>query len=177
MGKIAESEEAWWLRRVCQRSHCCCIRMLATKFGLRVPSVKDVLVPHSKGSAVLQAVPTTDLVTCHSGARHYQAQHGHSDCPQPCGRHNTPDLRTNGMLCQMHPAEGYWLFRGAPRRTDVYGAMFGSHQVCWAFPTRSPCLAGRHSNSITVQDGQCTLRMGGQGKRQCMFRRSLLQKS
>ena len=30
------------------------------------------------------------------------------------------------------------------------------------------CLAGKQSNSITVQDGQCLLRMGGQGKRQYM---------
>ena len=66
----------------------------------------------------------------------------------------------------MHPGEGYWLFRGAQRGTGVYGAVFGSHQLCWAFPIRSPCLAGKHSNSITVQDGQCTLRMGEKEKRQ-----------
>ena len=48
--------------------------------------------------------------------------------------------------------------------------MFGSHQMCTLFSTRSPYLAGKHSNlhSITAQDGPSTvtLRMGGQGKRQ-----------
>ena len=47
-GEIAESEEAWWLRRACQRSRCRLIRMLADKFGLRVPSVEDVLALHRK---------------------------------------------------------------------------------------------------------------------------------
>ena len=50
--------------------------------------------------------------------------------------------------------------------------MFGSHQMCTLFSTRSPYLAGKHSNlhSITAQDGPSTvtLRMGGQGKRQYM---------
>ena len=50
----------------------------------------------------------------------------------------------------------------------MYGAMFVSHQVCGTFPTRSPCLAGKHSNSITVHNGPCTVRMGEKGKRQYM---------
>ena len=40
---IAESEEARWLRRACQRSCCRMIKMLADKYGLRVPAVEDVL--------------------------------------------------------------------------------------------------------------------------------------
>jgi hypothetical protein len=48
----------------------------------------------------------------------------------------------NGLLCQMNPAEGYWLFKGSPRsssRGTSFGSMFGSSAVCGMFPTRSPC--------------------------------------
>ena len=145
-GDVADSEEAWWLKRASQRARCRLIKMLADKFGVRVPCVEDVLA-FSKG-AVLQCVPTTDTVE-HDLVRlntHTVAVHNLA----------VDSTRiTNGILCQMHPAEGYWLFRGAPRGTGVHGAMFGSHATCGAFPTRSPRLPGnfKHKNSIAVQDG------------------------
>ena len=48
----------------------------------------------------------------------------------------------NGLLCQMNPAEGYWLFKGSPRsssRGTSFGSMFGCADTCGVFPTRSPC--------------------------------------
>ena len=161
--EIVDSEEAWWLRRACQRARCRLIKMLADKFGVRVPSVEDVLAfAGAKDRAILQAVPTTDTV------EHDLARLG----PSTVALHNLAvdtTRITNGILCQMHPAEGYWLFRGAPRGTGVHGAMFGSHAVCGAFPTRSPRLPGaaKHPNSVAVQDGAHVMRFGqgGRGER------------
>lgn len=149
-GEIADSEEAWWLRRAGQRARCRLIRMLARKFGLKVPSVEDVLA-YGADREILQAVPTTDTV------EHDLARIGKETVAVYNLSADTTRL-TNGLLCQMHPAEGYWLFRGAPRGTGVHGAMFGSHGVCGAFPTRSPCLPGKHPNAISVQDGPSVLR-------------------
>jgi hypothetical protein len=160
-GEIADSEEAWWLRRASQRSRSRLTRMLAEKFGLRIQMVEDVLAysTDGRGKAVLQAVPTTDTV------EHDLARIGQGVAVYNLSADTT--RLTNGLLCQMHPAEGYWLFRGAPRGTGVHGAMFGSHQVCGAFPTRAPCLPARHPNAIAVQDGPSILREGG-GKRHFM---------
>ena len=69
---------------------------------------------------------------------------------------------TNGIVCQMHPSEGYWLFRGAPRGNGVNGAMFGNHRVCGAFPSRSPNLPVKAArNAVLVQDGKEIVRMDG----------------
>ena len=79
---------------------------------------------------------------------------------------------TNGILCQMYPSEGYWLFRGAPRGAGTNGAMFGSQKVCGAFPTRSPPIptpSAKHLNAVLVQDGKEIVRAGGvQGRQHYM---------
>jgi hypothetical protein len=75
---------------------------------------------------------------------------------------------TNGILCQMHPAEGVWLFRGAPRGTGLHGAMFGNHGVCGSFPTRAPTvstgLAGLKA-STNLHDGASVVRLSDGGRR------------
>eukprot|EP00961_Rhodomonas_salina_P117832 1585941-Rhodomonas_salina.1 len=39
----------------------------------------------------------------------------------------------------MHPNEGLWLFRGAPRpnASNAFGGMFGDPQRCGVFPTHT----------------------------------------
>ena len=151
-GEVADSEEVWWLRKACQRARCRLIRMLGEEFGLRVHSVEDVLAhPESEESTVLMAVPTVDTIE-HDMAR----RDGRTVSVMNAAVDTT--RVTNGIICQMHPSEGYWLFRGAPRGTGVHGAMFGAHDVCGAFPTRAPLIAGKHPNAITVQDGGCVVR-------------------
>ncbi len=47
--------------------------------------------------------------------------------------------------------------------------MFGSQQVCGAFPTRSPLVpaaSSKHMNAVVVQDGPCILRDGKPPARQ-----------
>ena len=154
VGEIADSEEAWWLRRACQRARCRLIAMLAAKFGVKVGCVDDVQAYYTKKGQML-AVPTTDTVE-HDICKLYNNS--------SVAVHNlTVDTTriTNGVLCQMHPSEGYWLFRGAQRGTGVYGAMFGSHHTCGAFPTRSPLLpvlTARSRNAVMVQDSACIIR-------------------
>lgn len=163
--EIAESEEAWWLRRTSQRARCRLIKMLADKFGVRVQCVDDVLA-YTKTRECKQellAVPTTDTVEHDIAKRDAVTVSVHNLCV------DTTRV-TNGILCQMHPSEGYWLFRGAPRGAGVNGAMFGSHRVCGSFPTRSPAIPA-HSvrnigNAMLVQDGKEIVRLEGGGAKQ-----------
>ena len=158
-GEVVESEEAWWLRKVCQRARCRLLRMLAEEFKLKVQCVEDVLAhPESEegGGTVLLAVPTTDTI------EHEMAKKDRTGVLVLNAAVDTTKV-TNGILCQMHPSEGYWLFRGAPRGTGVHGAMFGGHEVCGAFPTRAPLVTGKHPHAITVQDGGCVVREGKRG--------------
>ena len=165
-GEVAESEEAWWLRRACQRSRCRLVKMLADHFGVRVKSVEDVLAhPDSASdsySAVLQAVPSTDTVEHDMTKR--------DGCFVTIHNSAVDTTRiTNGILCQMHPAEGVWLFRGAPRGTGVHGAMFGNHGVCGSFPTRAPTictsLAGSKTTTANLHDGASVVRLSENSRR------------
>jgi hypothetical protein len=38
--EVAESEEAWWLKKACQRSRCRLVKGLADAFGLKVPNIQ-----------------------------------------------------------------------------------------------------------------------------------------
>jgi hypothetical protein len=172
-GEVADSEEAWWLRKACQRARNRLIKMLADDFDVRVPCVEDVLAHPVSGDGcetpragrgarpVLMAVPTTDTIE-HDIAR--------NDTSTVIVMNSAIDTTrvTNGILCRMHPSEGYWLFRGAPRGTGVHGAMFGNHRVCGAFPTRSPAVTARQPNAIAVRDRPYVVRaeegIKGQGQ-------------
>jgi hypothetical protein len=166
-GEVSDSEEAWWLRRACQRSRCRLLKMLADHFSVRIQSVEDVLahpdtLPGS-GKATLMAVPTTDTVDNDMTRRDGKFVTIHNACV------DTTRI-TNGILCQMHPAEGVWLFRGAPRGTGVYGAMFGSQGVCGAFPTRAPVVEVSARASARAHDGSCIVRSGdARGERHMCF--------
>jgi hypothetical protein len=165
--EMAESEEAWWLRRTCQRARCRLIKMLADKFEVKVQCVDDVLAysshssrsshsSHSTPTDELMAVPMTDTVE-HDISKKGGTVSVYNSCV------DTTRI-TNGILCQMHPSEGYWMFRGAPRGAVVNGAMFGSTSVCGAFPTRSPHIHIAQSArypSLLVQDGKEIVRVGG----------------
>jgi hypothetical protein len=127
--------------------------MLAAKFGVRVSCVDDVQAYYTKEGQLL-AVPTTDTVE-HDICKLFGSNAAVHNLAVDTTR------ITNGILCQMHPSEGYWLFRGAQRGTGVHGAMFGSHQACGAFPTRAPLVppsTAKGMNAVVVQDGGCIIR-------------------
>ena len=159
-GEVADSEEAWWLRKACQRTRNRLIKMIADEFGMHVPCVEDVLAHPLAGEAtesstprghntptppVLMAVPTTDTIE-------HDLMRGESQTVMVMNSAIDTTKMTNGIICRMHPSEGYWLFRGAPRGTGMHGAMFGNHRVCGAFPTRSPIVTAKHPNAISVRD-------------------------
>jgi hypothetical protein len=72
----------------------------------------------------------------------------------------------NGIVANMHPSEGVWLFRGAQRNTS-YGGMFGDHGVCGAFPTSAPQV--KRQQSITVQDAHTVVRMHSQPVKKAQY--------
>ena len=195
-GEVSDSEEAWWLRKACQRSRCRLIKMLTDHFGVRVQSVDDILAhpdtkhvgfrrpkhnpvteydlidfspnytlesktsqySNSTNTDIAIAVPTIDTVEHDMTRRDGKYVTIHNSCV------DTTRI-TNGILCQMHPAEGVWLFRGAPRGTGVYGAMFGSQASCGAFPTRAPVVEVLARAMARAHDGSCVVRAESTEKR------------
>ena len=147
------SEESWWLRRASYRSRCRIIAECAKVFGISVKNIKDIhsfdsAVPASASASMAEngdgdssmagstmsggvrmAVPTIDTVThdmCISSTTHpNDTVHLFDGCV------NINDIR-NGILCSMHPSEGYWIFKGAQNRAhgaNAYGIswnIFGS---------------------------------------------------
>lgn len=149
--EIADSEEAWWLRKACQRGRCRLIKQLADAFGLRVQTIQDIQA-HSPASV---AVPLTDTLE-HDVARHgdvVSVYNGCCDTTKPF----------NGILARMHPAEGYWLFRGA-NRGGGFGSTFGDRRVCGAFPVAQPRVD--RAQSVSVQAGsECLVRLSARQER------------
>jgi hypothetical protein len=68
----------------------------------------------------------------------------------------------NGILSRMHPAEGYWLFKGASRGGG-FGSTFGDRRVCGAFPVVQPRVD--RVQSVAVPGGaECVVRLQEQAK-------------
>ena len=151
-GEVADSEEAWWLKRSCQRARCRLIKMLADWFGVKIRYVEDVQA-YLQTPPILQAVPTTETLEHDISRRDSNTVVVHNLAADST-------RVTNGTLCQMHPSEGLWLFKGGSRGSSPYGAMFGHHRVCGAFPTRAPCVSGRHPNTVAVRMGPDIVREG-----------------
>ena len=155
-GEIADSEETWWLRRCCHRARCRLVKMIADWFGIRVRYVEDVQA-YMQTPPILQAVPTTETIE-------------HDITRRDGGKVVVHNLAvdstriTNGILCQMHPSEGLWLFKGGSRGSSPFGAMFGHNRICGAFPTRSPCVSNHHPNAVAIRMGGEIVRCGNSGK-------------
>jgi hypothetical protein len=146
VAEIAESEEAWWLRKASQRMRCRLIKRVADAFNLRIPTLSDIQSHHP----CTMAVPTVDTIE-HDITRTTPTHV--SVFSHAC---DTTKVQ-NGMLVAMSPSEGYWLFRGRRRvsgQGGTHGGMFGSAQRCGVFPTRAPVLQG----TAPGRDAQCVVR-------------------
>ena len=64
----------------------------------------------------------------------------------------------NGLVFNLHPGEGVWVFRGS-MRGGCFGSMFGDVETCGMFPTSAPAV--KRAESILVRDPQCVVRLGG----------------
>lgn len=150
--EVAESEEAWWLRKACQRGRCRLIKRLADSFGLRVPSIQDI---QSYTPAAL-AIPVTDTVEhdiVAAGQGVVSVFNGCCDTTRPF----------NGILSRMHHAEGYWLFRGGNRGGGGFGTTFGDRRVCGAFPVTQPRVDRPQSVSVPAS-ADCLVRLSGKAQ-------------
>ena len=65
----------------------------------------------------------------------------------------------NGVLAKMHPAEGYWLFKGA-NRGGGFGSTFGDRRVCGAFPVTQPRVSRPQSVAVPGS-AECVVRLAG----------------
>lgn len=161
------SEEAWWLRRASYRSRCRLIVECAAEFGIRVSHIRDIHAHDSAvsniggglssrsdsassvssslsstGGGVRIAVPTIDTVA-------YDMCMGTTMCKDDtvhlfdaCA--NVETVR-NGLLCSMHPSEGFWIFKGAQNR--ALGA--NSYGISWNVVAATPAGGGSASGIPT----------------------------
>ena len=161
-GEIADSEETWWLKRASQRARCRLIKMLADWFQIKLGYVEDVLAYSKEASSpsILLAVPTVETLEHDVVRRDAQTVVVHNLAVDST-------RITNGTLCQMHPSEGLWLFKGGSRGSSAFGAMFGHHRVCGSFPTRAPAVHPRHPNAITVHSSKDIVGGGERGHYMC----------
>lgn len=142
-GEIAVSEEAWWLRRACSRGRCRLLKELSDAFGLKVASVKDI---HCRDLQHI-VVPSVDTIV-HDMTISGSVSDGIVSVFNECMDTTRP---FNGILSQMHPGEGYWLFRGAKAVTP-FGSTFGDSRRCGAFPVIQPRLDRGYGISVSCED-------------------------
>jgi hypothetical protein len=128
VGELLVSDESWWLRRACQRNRCGIIRKLAKIFDLKIQCTLD---SNNYDTNATMATPITDTLI-HDIQK---LQNGkvaiYNDC---CDTTNVQ----NGIIHNMHAAEGVWMFQGATRTTSSlrtsFGGMFGNQSTCGSFP-------------------------------------------
>ena len=162
--KIRHGQEAWWLRRASYRSRCRLIAECADAFGIKVQHIRDIhayesvsaLSDESEGS-VRVAVPTIDTVThdmcVATSVSNNDTVHLFDGCV------NINNIR-NGLLCSMHPSEGFWIFKGAQNRAqgaNAYGmAWYGtgtSGSMAVGMPTS---VIKIHYNDVVARKARVT---------------------
>lgn len=149
---MCDSEETWFLRKASQRARCRLVKQLADNFELKVNYIQDIQAYHP----TQMAIPTCETLE-------------HDISKLADGRVAVYNLcadttrNMNGIVCNMHPSEGIWLFRGSPRG-PCYGSMFGSHKVCGMFPTSSPRI--KRQQSVLFQDSDSIVRLHSRPERE-----------
>ena len=140
------SEETWWLRKACQRARCRLIKQLADKMNIDIRHMDDI----QAYTPCNIAIPTTDTV------EHDIAKKGDNICIYNGCIDTTKNM--NGILCNMHPSEGVWLFKGA-HKVASFGSMFGDYSICGTFPLNAPRV--NRAASLVVQDASYVTRYSG----------------
>jgi len=97
---ICDSQEAWWLRKGCRRARCQLIKSLADAFEIPITSMQDIQA-HRFGEL---ATFTSDTVE-HDILRHGETEVAVYNLCTDTTKH------MNGIVTNMHPGEGVWLFR------------------------------------------------------------------
>jgi hypothetical protein len=127
---VAFSEEAWWLRKACQRSRARIALMTAKHYGLEIPTTTDLFSFNQDQIGV----PVVDTVE-------FDLKEAPDDTVEFYSACTDTTAIQNGIISKMHESEGLWIFRGSAKssaKATSFGALFGSKSVCGVFPTRSP---------------------------------------
>ena len=128
--EVAFSEEAWWLRKACQRSRSRVALLCAEHFGLNIATTRD-LFSFTQDQIGVPIVDTVEFDIKEGADGEVEFYSGCID---------TTSIQ-NGIITKMHESEGMWVFRGGAKssaKATSFGALFGSKNVCGVFPTRSP---------------------------------------
>jgi hypothetical protein len=112
---VLESEEAHYLRRICGRNNARILKMVADEMGLNIPSTVDTCAYDPWEVAVCTTETTINDVQ--------RQKDGRISVLVNCV--NSTRIK-NGVLCSMHPAEGFWLFKvhGSQEMRAVCSATF-----------------------------------------------------
>ena len=97
---MLESEEAYYLKRINARNNTRILKMVADEMGLSVPSMQDSC-----------AYNPYEIATCTTETMindMHKQKDGRISILSKCI--DTTRIE-NGVLCCMHPAEGFWLFK------------------------------------------------------------------
>ena len=133
--EVCDSDEVWWLRKLCSRMRARLLHRTADAFSLNIPVMNDV---HSFDPSQLMAVANIETCTHDIST----LRNGDVAVFNECVDTTKP---RNGVLCSMNPSEGLWLFKGpvsANNGAQDYGVVFGNQTHCGVFPTSAPRVAG-----------------------------------
>jgi hypothetical protein len=145
---VLESEEAYYLRRTCGRNNARILKMVADEMGLCVPSTMDTC-----------AYDPCEMAVCTTETMINDVQRQKDG--RICVLVNCVDSTRidNGVLCSMHPAEGFWLFKvsGASLCHIIFLTRLASFSMRFlAFQGASLC----HVIFLTQHVGCCALYPG-----------------
>lgn len=131
---IADSEETNWLRQASNRARCRLLAKTAKKFELNIRTIEDI---NSYDKQVLALCSTDTLYNNISRLRG-----GHiavfSDCVDTTNSNN-------GIINNMHPGEGLWVFKGPQRNNCPFGTGFGDQVL-----TVAPVLHASFVNQLSL---------------------------
>lgn len=107
--EVLESEESYYLKRINGRNNNRILKMVADEMGLFIPSIVDSCAydPYEI------AIPTTETMVNDLKRQ----KDGRVSFLSKCVDSTSIE---NGVLCCMHPAEGFWLFK-VRTKTKLHG--------------------------------------------------------
>ena len=146
------SEEVWWLRKACQRARCQLLKGLADAMGIPIQYMEDI----QSYKTAYMAIPTTDTIENDIQKMGNGKVVVYNQCMD-----TTKNF--NGILCNMHPSEGVWLFKGSHKVT-TFGSMFGDQQICGVFPVNAP--QGKVNSAICLPDASFVCRLTSRAKKE-----------
>ena len=168
---LHDSVETWYARKTSLRSNCRILHDIAQEFDLKIPQCIDTHYYDPTPTCL----PTT--VTWHSD----MSLHGSGEISLFNNCVNT-NKSCNGVMLNMHPDEGVWLFKGPPRTScvsQIYGGAFGNLASGNCFPSNMPhvsklyswhnraphadIIANRRMAIIKSRDGSAVSRINAHG--------------